>query len=231
MIPRPIRWLFTAITGLTLAAVGQAALTWYRYGRRRPTTMPAGALDRCLPSFEVAEHHATDVAAPPAVTYAVALDLRLDRSRLVRGIFSARELLLGGHQTPDTPAEPLALRDLSRLGWRVVIDEPGRLIVLAAVTQPWAANPRFIGLPLEEFAAFDEPGYVKIAWSLDVEPRGVAASRFVTETRVTTTDADARRRFRLYWAAFSPGIKLIRREMLRLVRADAESRWRDQSRK
>jgi hypothetical protein len=104
-------------------------------------------------------------------------------------------------------------------------------MVLAAVTQPWEAHPRFIGLPLEEFVRFGEPGYVKIAWSIAVEPRGEAASAFVTETRVTTTDADARRRFRLYWAAFSPGIKLIRREMLRLVRADAERRWRDQSRK
>ena len=226
---RPIRFLLTAVTSLALAAVGQAALGWYRYGRRAMKT-PAGALDRCLPSYEVAEHHATDVAAPADVTYAAALDLRLDRSRLVRGIFSARELLLRG-DTPDQPAEPLALRDITRLGWRVVIEEPGRLMVLAAVTQPWEANPRFIGLPLDDFAGFDEPGYVKIAWSIAVEPRGVAASQFITETRVATTDADARRRFRLYWDAFSPGIKLIRREMLRLVRADAEARWRAQSRK
>ena len=226
---RPIRFLVTAITGLALAAAGQAALAWYRFGRRRATDMPAGALDRCLPSCDVAEYHATDVAAPADVTWTAALDLPLDRSRLVRGIFSARELLLRGH-TPEQPGDPLALRDITRLGWRVVIDEPGRLMVLAAVTQPWEANPRFIGLLLEEFTAFAEPGYVKIAWSIVVEPRGVEASRFVTETRVATTDAGARRRFRLYWAAFSPGIKLIRREMLRLVRADAEARWRDQSR-
>ena len=227
---RLIRLVFTGGTGVALATFGQAALTWYRYGGRSASTMPAGALDRCLPSYEVAEHHVTDVAAPADVTYATALDLRLDRSWLVRGIFSAREVLLRG-DTPDQSSEPLALRDLTRLGWRVVIEEPGSLMVLAAVTQPWEANPRFIGLPLDEFARFGEPGYVKIAWSIGVEPRAEGASVFITETRVTTTDADARRRFRLYWAAFSPGIKLIRREMLRLVRADAERRWRDQSRK
>jgi hypothetical protein len=39
---------------------------------------------------------------------------------------------------------------------------------------------------------------------------------------VSTTDATARRRFRRYWAVMSPGILLIRYEMLRLVRREAE---------
>jgi hypothetical protein len=49
---------------------------------------------------------------------------------------------------------------------------------------------------------------------------------FRTETRVATTDAYARERFRRYWAVFSPGILLIRRASLRLVKADAERRYR-----
>jgi len=44
------------------------------------------------------------------------------------------------------------------------------------------------------------------------------------KTRVTTTDADARRRFRRYWSVFSPGILLIRLEALRLLRASARQR-------
>jgi hypothetical protein len=49
---------------------------------------------------------------------------------------------------------------------------------------------------------------------------------FRTETRALATDAEARRRFRRYWAAFSPGIILIRRAMLRPVRHEAERRAR-----
>ena len=93
---------------------------------------------------------------------------------------------------------------------------------MGAVTQPWQANVVFRGLSPEEFKAFDEPGYVKIAWTLRVEPIGASESIFRTETRVVTTDRTARSRFRWYWARFSPGIVLIRQVMLTQVRRDAE---------
>jgi hypothetical protein len=108
----------------------------------------------------------------------------------------------------------------------VLAQEPGREIVLGAVTQPWKADVSFRGLPPDEFAAFDTPGFAKIAWTIRVDRLGPASSRFYTETRVATTDAEARRRFRRYWTMVSPGVRLIRREILRLVRADAERRHR-----
>ena len=74
----------------------------------------------------------------------------------------------------------------------------------------------------EVFAAFREPGYAKIAWTMVVEPRDAGESIFRTETRVSTTDAESRARFRRYWSAFAPGIRVIRWETLRLVRRAAE---------
>ena len=49
---------------------------------------------------------------------------------------------------------------------------------------------------------------------------------FRTETRVTTTDAEARTKFRRYWSVFSPGIVLIRWLALEPVRREAERRVR-----
>ena len=66
------------------------------------------------------------------------------------------------------------------------------------------------------------PGYAKIAWTLEVEAAGASSSRFSTETRVMTTDPVSRERFRRYWAYLSPGILMIRYEILRLVKAKAE---------
>ena len=45
-----------------------------------------------------------------------------------------------------------------------------------------------------------------------------------TETRAVATDAEARRRFRNYWALISPGVKLIRLAALHNVKKVAESR-------
>ena len=115
--------------------------------------------------------------------------------------------------------------EIMALGWGVLAEEPGREMVFGAVTQPWKADVRFQSLPPEEFAPFADPGFAKIAWTIRVESLGPTTSRFSTETRVATTDADARRRFRRYWTMVSPGVRLIRQESLRLVRSEAERHY------
>jgi hypothetical protein len=107
----------------------------------------------------------------------------------------------------------------------VLAEVEGREIVVGAYTQPWHEKVTFHCLPPEEFAAFDEPGYVKIAWTLAAEPLGPQESMFVTRTRVVTTDPESRRKFRLYWAPMSAGIILIRYACLPSVKREAERRW------
>jgi hypothetical protein len=72
---------------------------------------------------------------------------------------------------------------------------------------------------------------VKIAYTLGAEPLGPGRSRFVTRARVVTTDAEARRRFRRYWAPMSAGIILIRYMSLPMVKREAERRARNQHRR
>jgi hypothetical protein len=84
------------------------------------------------------------------------------------------------------------------------------------------ANVVFRGLPPDEFKAFNEPDYVKIVWNLRADPLETTESIFRTETRVMTTDAGARQKFRWYWARFSAGIILIRAVMLRQVKMAAQ---------
>lgn len=208
-----------------LVGLGHLAATWYRYGRVTKPAKSATLLDRFLPTYEVVERHQTRVAAPVESTYAAARNMDLMHSRLVRAIFRGRELLMRAKPTEES--EPRALVDeVLALGWGVLAQEPGRELVIGAVTQPWVADVRFRSLPPDEFAAFDAPGFAKIAWTIRAEPLGPTTSRFYTETRVATTDADARKQFRRYWTMMSPGIGLIRRQSLRLVRDEAERRYR-----
>ncbi|MFL5577758.1 MAG: hypothetical protein ACJ79S_17520 [Gemmatimonadaceae bacterium] len=212
-----------AVAGMAYAAY--VATTYRRYGRGAALdgAEPDTLLDRFLPAPEVAERHTVRVAAPAQVTFEAARHLDLQRSPLVRAIFRGRELLMRAHAPPAArPREFVA--EVLTLGWRVLAEVPGRKVVLGAVTRPWEGDVVFRGLPADEFAAFAEPGYAKIAWTLAVDPRGPDGSVFRTETRVATTDPASRERFRRYWALLSPGILLIRRESLRLVKADAERR-------
>jgi hypothetical protein len=106
------------------------------------------------------------------------------------------------------------------------VPERGLKPVVGAVTKPWEANPVFRSLPPDEFTCFNEPGYVKIAWTLRADSIGREESIFRTETRAVATDEDSRRKFRRYWAFLSPGIILIRKAMLPAMKREAECRWK-----
>ena len=213
-----------AASAALLAVAGYGAMTWYRYGRARGSRSGGDLLDRFMPEYDVRERHQTRVAAPAGVTFAAASELALHRSPLIRGLFRARQLLMGGTVPPARVPDVPFLDEVVALGWRMLAVEPERQVVVGAVTQPWVADVVFRGLPPGEFAAFAEPDYVKIAWTIGVTPLGAQTSLLRTETRAVATDEGARARFRPYWTLASPGILLIRREMLRLVRREAEQR-------
>ena len=215
-----------AAGGVGLLGAGYLALTaaaWSRYGHVQapPRDEADDLLDRFMPLYEVVERHQIVVAAPAAVTLLAAKNGNLDESAIVRGIFKARSLLLGA-ATPATDPSGTLMTRMSALGWGVLADVPDREVIVGAVTQPWLPNVVFRAIPPEEFRDFREPGYVKIVWTLRADSIDANSSLFRTETRVVTTDAKARGKFRWYWARFSPGIALIRRVMVQSVKRDAE---------
>ena len=178
-----------------------------------------------MPVYDIVERHRIRVAAEPAVTLKAAGEQDLLHLPGARAIFRTREIVLGA--TPDDASGPRGLLAATRsLGWGTLAEVPDREIVMGAVTKPWEANVTFRALPPEEFASFSQPGFVKIAWTLRVDPDGDDASVFRTETRAVATDPTARARFRRYWAFVSPGIALIRRLSLRPLKREAERRTR-----
>lgn len=222
----PLQVLAGAVALGVLGWAGYAAVAWFRYGRAGRSAAEAASplLDRLIPDAEVAERHERRVDAPADITFAAARELDLNRSPLVRAIFAARTLppRRRGEREVRWPGGLLA--ETLRIGWGILAEVPEREIAVGAVTRPWEPVVRFRSLPPAEFAAFAEPGFAKIVWTLAAEPLGADASLARTETRVRTTDPGSRERFRRYWAVFSPGILLIRLEALRLVKREAERR-------
>lgn len=220
-------------TGTTITAAGLllgwpawAAVTWARYGHVKGERGRDRFLDRYLPAYEVAECHETRVAAPAALTFRVAREMGLQRSLVARATIRARERLLRVHDDSPWPAGGI-IAQMGAWGWGLLAEEPDRAVVLGAVTQPWEGDVHFRALPPDDFAAFDRPCYVKIVSTIETEPLDAERSILRTRTRVATTDAAARARFRRYWAIFSPGILLIRYSVLRLAKGEAERRHRE----
>jgi len=212
------------------AYAAMAGLAWYRYGRAGQVNGDDvdRLLDRFMPVYDVVERHHVRIAAPAATTFAAAEEQALFDLPLVHAIFRARELVLGATPAPRDRRRGL-LAEVLALGWGVLAEVPGREVVVGAFTKPWDANPTFHALRPDQFAAFCEPGYVKIAWTLRAEAVTESVSVFRTETRAWATDTSARSRFRRYWALASPGIGMIRWLSLLPLKREAERRARERS--
>jgi hypothetical protein len=181
-------------------------------------------LERFMPYPDVRERFEVVVRAPAELVMAVASGFDMQSLPIVKAIFRLRERLLrAGSPAPRSPQGILA--ETRALGWGLLEEQPGRLVICGARCQPWLPNVRFSAIAPDDFAAYAEPGQVKIVWTLEATEIGPALTRFAQETRVVATDEPARILFRRYWRWARFGIISIRLLMLPAVRREAERRW------
>lgn len=187
-------------------------------------------LDQCLPRSHFAERHAATIAASPADALAALRRLDLRRSLVTRALFLLRSLpglVLARRETAERfltghGSLPLTIESIQTAGFVVLGEELEREIVLGTIGRFWKASGGVRRFGAQEFAAFDEPGWAKAAWNFRVEPAEGGRTVLTTETRVLCTDERSRRAFRRYWLLIRPFSGLIRLEMLRLIRREAE---------
>ncbi len=211
------------------AAAALAAAGWLAYamlgrnafGRTRSDDSPS-VLDAFVPRYDVSSNQETIVDAAPSAVFAAMRRFSFFQSPLISGLMHARAAILGAKNGQELALEGF-VNEMKAFGWAVLDEVPGRRIVLGCATRPWEADVTFRPLDAASWQSFDEPNYVKIAVSIEALPHGTG-TLLRTLTRAAATDEAARRRFRRYWAVFSPGIWLVRWEGLRLVRKHAEER-------
>lgn len=187
----------------------------------------SGVLDPFIALPDVRERFETEVAAPAALVLSAAASFDLRAIPLARAVFWLRERIMGAPREPARAAQGL-LAETRSLGWQLLVDEPGKLIVCGCSCRPWLATPGFTPVPAERFVAYAEPDRVKIVWSLEAEVLGPERTRFGHETRVVATDAEGRAHFLRYWRWARFGIVLIRLLLMPAIRRSAERRWREQ---
>jgi hypothetical protein len=219
------RWLGAAVAAAAGAYAAYAGVTFLRYGHAAGPSPEEEdpLLDRFMPAYDIVERHRTRVRAPASATFDAACNADLFGHPVVRALFRTRELILGADAAARGGSRGL-LAEVQSMGWVVLAEVPGREVVVGSVTKPWEAKVTFRSLPPAEFAAFAEPDYVKIAWTLRADPIGSGGSIFRTETRAVATDRAARAKFRRYWSFLSPGIIAIRWLSLGPLKTEAERR-------
>ncbi|WP_156251694.1 hypothetical protein [Pseudactinotalea terrae] len=167
-------------------------------------------LAEAVPAWDTRSRHSIRVDATPAALLAAADALTWREVPAFRLLLTLRGIA-GSNTTSAAPV----LSWFTSMGFKEVARTGEELLVVA--TQPVRRGPSpTTPRSLEAFCAFNEPGYVKIAFNFTVT-EGVLA----TETRVLATDPRARRRFAVYWFLIRAGSGVIRRVWLRAIRSRA----------
>ena len=184
-------------------------------------------IDCYLRSFDVTQVCTTNVHALPSEVYEVMLGTDL-RDPVVNALFALRELprriaaRLHG-QAPPPAAARVTFGDIaSGPIWMRLAEEPGVELVVGSVGRFWRKDYGWRAVAADQFVAFQEPGFAKIAISLAVLPSMADLTVLRYEARTATTDAVARRAFRRYWRVIRPGVALVMRRALRRIKQQAE---------
>ncbi len=190
--------------------------------RINPTAEPL--LDHYLPKYDVSEHHAIYVEAPPERAFEAVLEARLGSSFIVSSLLKLRALpsIFSRKRCDRLDGSTATIRDTIGHGFFLVDEQPGREIVLGTIGAFWKLNGGKQSAATSEQLMQPPPGTAAAIWNFRVARRGQGATVH-TETRVLCSDAAARKSFLRYWAVVGPFSALTRRKMLEQMKYEAET--------
>jgi len=180
-------------------------------------------VERFLPAADETVSERTLVSAGAERTYSAIGEADVSGDRLLGalgGLTSLAERMAGDAVRPKTLGELLG----SELGFVTLADEPGsaRAAGLVIRFSAFERGVERVESP-DAFAAFAEPGHVKVSIAFSLEAQGGDRTFLTCEVRVSGTDDDTRSTLRSTWFFAGPAVRMLVRRLVELVKNTAES--------
>ena len=192
-------------------------------------------LDRVMPAFDAVRVERRVIDAPPAAIYRAVLNADfLDAVRqhsAVKVLFAVRSAaewvvsrVLGHARIAVQPPATLRLADMPDSGdWILLGQRRPNEIAFGATGRFWAGETFWIRSEASTFAAFERPGFAKIACHLVLHPLHGGRTELSYEVRAAATDEISRHGFLRYWRVTSPFIGVVMRSMLMVIDRDVQA--------
>lgn len=177
-------------------------------------------IDETLPRHQFSATYRIGVNAAPAVVYRSLLHTNFHDLWLVRLLMSVRSAKVLRRSLSKQDLR----RQLEATGFMVLAEVPDEEIVIGIVGRFWRPDGgRRFDLLKEDFGDFHRPGFTKAAWNFKLRPRLDGGTILSTETRVECFGRAALWKFGAYWSVIAPFSGLIRKAILKQIKAEAES--------
>ncbi len=170
-------------------------------------------IDDFLPQYDVREYHKIAVSAPVERVYAASRELDISDARITRWLFKLRGLPASSQFTKA---------DFLKMCFIPLGEKENEEMVLGLVGKFWTPTGKLLELDAEGFRGFNKEGFAKAVWNFSLKKLPEEIVELATETRVFCLDNQSRRQFRLYWALIGAFSGLIRKEILQIVKQNAE---------
>lgn len=171
-------------------------------------------LDDFLPRFQCWEYH-EEVTTVPADKLKAAVPLiSMSDMPMAELLLRIRFLFSREEYVPD----PRPFLDFKPGHGFLVLDSsnPSER-VYGLVGQPWTETMPADIRTAEQFATYDRPGHIRVAFNFRVTEKNGKGTLISTETRCMGNDPEARKILARYWRVIYPGSSIIRRVWLNAI--------------
>ena len=169
-------------------------------------------IDEFLPEYDLHETHEINIRAGEDAVFRAVREANLCESAIVRWLFRLRGL----------PTENVTLGELKRMRFEILGEHENDEIVLGLAGKFWTVRGGLRKVNSDNFREFDEKGFAKAVWNFSLRRAGNGTC-LTTETRIRCNDDASRASFSLYWRLIQPFSALIRNEILKTMKKEAES--------
>lgn len=180
-------------------------------------------IDEFMPAYDISKKYSLTVSAPIDKVFNALKNAEVNDSPAVRFLFFLRGLpAIFKSQNHRFEKKRLTLSDIAGSGFMLLGEKPNEEIAIGVVGRFWHWTGNIQRILPEHFLTFNEKGFAKAVWNFSLKKSDDQTTALTTETRICCMDDKSRKKFRLYWNVIGPFSGVIRKEMLRIIKRNAE---------
>ena len=169
-------------------------------------------IDDFMPNFEFSDAQKANINAGRAQVFRGIKTFNMGDSTSIRWLFKMRGI----------PTENLTISDFEKANFKILAEKPDEEVVLGLIGEFKSLTGGLVQIESDKFRDFNHAGFIKAVWNLAVTETANGKSSLTTEIRIHPTDAGSLSKVKTYWGMLKPPSQMIRKEILKLIKKQAE---------